>query len=67
VRPVLCHGFRPHHPRYRPTRPCWQRAQRNGLVFGSSIATWQLDERHRALHAREAALLFTEDDLLWHR
>jgi endo-1,4-beta-xylanase len=47
--------------------PLWKVAQRNGLVFGSSIATWQLDKGYSALHAREAGLLFTEDDLLWYQ
>jgi endo-1,4-beta-xylanase len=47
--------------------PLWRQAQRNGIVFGSSIATWQLDDHYKALHAREAALLFTEDDLLWYQ
>jgi endo-1,4-beta-xylanase len=47
--------------------PLWKQAQRNGIVFGSSIATWQLDDRYKLLHAREAGLLFTEDDLLWYQ
>jgi endo-1,4-beta-xylanase len=47
--------------------PLWKQAERNGIVFGSSIATWQLDERYKALHSREAGLLFTEDDLLWYQ
>ncbi len=42
-------------------------AERRGLVFGSSAATWQLDRGYRRLHARQAGLLLTEDDLLWHR
>jgi endo-1,4-beta-xylanase len=38
------------------------------IVFGSSTATWQLsDADYRRLFAREAAILFTEDDLLWYR
>jgi endo-1,4-beta-xylanase len=47
--------------------PLWQQAARKGLVFGSSIASWQLDETYPALFAREAGLLFTEDDLLWYQ
>jgi endo-1,4-beta-xylanase len=47
--------------------PLWRQAARNGLVFGSSIATWQLDDTYPALFAREAGLLFTEDDLLWYQ
>ncbi len=39
-----------------------------GLVFGSSAASWQLDDAdYAALHHREAAALLTEDDLLWYR
>jgi endo-1,4-beta-xylanase len=47
--------------------PLWRQAEHKGLVFGSSIATWQLDKRYPHLHAREAGLLFTEDDLLWYQ
>jgi endo-1,4-beta-xylanase len=47
--------------------PLWQTAASKGLVFGSSVATWQLDGSYPKLHAREAALLFTEDDLLWYQ
>lgn len=47
--------------------PLWRLAETRGLAFGSSIATWQLDAGHRRLHDREAAVLLTEDDLLWHR
>jgi len=36
-------------------------------VFGSSIATWQLDGEYNTVHAHQAALLFTEDDLLWYQ
>jgi endo-1,4-beta-xylanase len=42
-------------------------ARERGIAFGSSIATWQFDADYPALHAREAKLLFTEDDLLWYR
>ena len=40
----------------------------NGIVYGSSTATWQVsDAAYRKLFTREAAILFTEDDLLWYR
>jgi endo-1,4-beta-xylanase len=48
--------------------PLWQTALRRGLVYGSSTATWQIsDPEYARLYAREAAILFTEDDLLWYR
>ncbi len=47
--------------------PLWRKAAECGVVFGSSIATWQLDDEYRPLHGREAALMFTEDDLLWYQ
>jgi endo-1,4-beta-xylanase len=47
--------------------PLWRQADNKGIVFGSSIATWQLDKQYPALFAREAGLLFTEDDLLWYQ
>ena len=48
--------------------PLWETAIERGLVYGSSAATWQLADRdYRRLFAREAAILFTEDDLLWWR
>lgn len=47
--------------------PLWEQAARRGIVFGSSIATWQLENGYPALHKREAGLLFTEDDLLWYQ
>ncbi len=48
--------------------PLWRIAADRGLVFGTSTATWQLeDEEYAALVEREAAILFTEDDLLWYR
>jgi endo-1,4-beta-xylanase len=48
-------------------RPLWKVARERGVAFGSSIATWQFDADYPSLHAREAKLLFTEDDLLWYR
>ncbi|PZF82504.1 endo-1,4-beta-xylanase [Jiangella anatolica] len=59
-------GRRPRRPR-SGYPPLWQQAWQRGIVFGSSIATWQLDADYPALHAREAGLLFTEDDLLWYQ
>jgi endo-1,4-beta-xylanase len=48
--------------------PLWRIARRRGLTFGSSTATWQLeDAEYRGLFAAEAGILFTEDDLLWYR
>ncbi|WP_203718781.1 endo-1,4-beta-xylanase [Asanoa siamensis] len=48
--------------------PLWKVAKRRGIVFGSSTATWQIsDPDYAALFARQAKLLFTEDDLLWYR
>jgi endo-1,4-beta-xylanase len=48
--------------------PLWQTALQRGLVYGSSTATWQIsDKGYASLFAREAAILFTEDDLLWYR
>jgi endo-1,4-beta-xylanase len=47
--------------------PLWTIARDRGIAFGSSIATWQFDDDYPALFAREAKLLFTEDDLLWYR
>jgi endo-1,4-beta-xylanase len=47
--------------------PLWQTAWDRGIVFGTSLATWQLDEDYPALVDHEAAILFTEDDLLWYR
>ncbi len=49
------------------TAPLGTVARSRGLAFGSSIATWQLEGDYPALFAREADLLFTEDDLLWYR
>ena len=57
-------------PRATPiTRlPLWQTAWEHGIVFGTSTTTWQLEDTDYArLVAHEAAILFTEDDLLWWR
>ena len=46
----------------------WAVAALRGLVYGSSTATWQISDRsYRRLFAREAGMLFTEDDMLWYR
>jgi endo-1,4-beta-xylanase len=48
--------------------PLWRTAEHRGILYGSSTATWQIsDAQYRRLFNREAALLFTEDDLLWYR
>jgi endo-1,4-beta-xylanase len=49
-------------------KPLWQIAQRNGVVFGTAIATWMFeDEPFMDLVRRQAALLFTMDDFLWYQ
>jgi endo-1,4-beta-xylanase len=51
-----------------PRVPLWQAAWQRGIIFGTSAATWQLEDPDYAqLLDREAAILFTEDDLLWWR
>jgi endo-1,4-beta-xylanase len=54
----------------------WKAAQRRGILYGSTIATWQIeddqtgkitDHGYAKLHPHHAALLSTEDDLLWWR
>lgn len=47
--------------------PLWQQAWRRGLVFGSAFSTRLKDHPYRKLVDREAALMFTEDDLLWYK
>ena len=52
----------------RGRTPLYRLARRRGIAYGTSAATWQLeDAEYAALVAREAAILFTEDDLLWYR
>jgi endo-1,4-beta-xylanase len=49
-------------------QPLWKIAQRNGVVFGTAIATWMFeDEPFMDLVDREAALIFTMDDFLWYQ
>ncbi len=46
----------------------WQPGSEAGLVFGTSLATWQAeDAEYLQLVNHEAAVLLTEDDLLWWR
>jgi endo-1,4-beta-xylanase len=54
----------------------WRAAASRGILYGSSIATWQIeddktgkisDPGYAELHPHHAAMLFTEDDLLWWR
>lgn len=46
----------------------WAMAQRQGILYGSTTATWQIsDAAYRRLYAKEAAILSTEDDFLWYR
>jgi endo-1,4-beta-xylanase len=47
--------------------PLWKTALGRGIVFGSSWATWEADADYVQLLDREAAIVFTEDDLLWYR
>ncbi len=47
--------------------PLWRTAARRGLLYGSSVATWQLDPDYARLFRRHAAVLWPEDDLLWYR
>lgn len=51
-------------------KPLWVNADRRGIVYGTSAAaTWQLDTdpEYAALVDKQAALVFTEDDLLWYQ
>jgi endo-1,4-beta-xylanase len=47
--------------------PLREQAASRGLIFGSSLASWQLDPSYGQLYAEEAGVLLTEDDLLWSR
>jgi endo-1,4-beta-xylanase len=48
--------------------PLWQTAFERGIVYGTSLATWQAeDTEYLPLVDHEAGILFTEDDLLWWR
>jgi endo-1,4-beta-xylanase len=48
-------------------RPLWHAAWKNGIVFGASISTWQLDRQYKHLFKQQAAMLTMQDDLLWYR
>ena len=57
--PGIARGSRP---------PLWRLAERNGIVFGTAIATWMFeDEPFMDLVDHEAALIFTMDDFLWYQ
>jgi endo-1,4-beta-xylanase len=48
--------------------PLWKTAWGRGLVYGSSWSTRLADDTdYLALVNREAAIMFTEDDLLWYQ
>ena len=48
--------------------PLWKTALRRGIVFGSAFSTRLAEDAdYVRLIDREAALLFTEDDLLWYK
>jgi endo-1,4-beta-xylanase len=48
--------------------PLWKTALQRGLIYGSSWSTRLADDAdYGALINREAAILFTEDDLLWYQ
>src|SRR5919107_1530602 len=48
--------------------PLWQTAWDKGIVFGTSTTSWQFgDPELMQIVDHEAAILFTEDDLLWWR
>lgn len=46
--------------------PLWKDAYRSGIVYGTALATWQQGRGFRGVVNREAAVLFTQDDLLWY-
>ena len=63
-------------PRGVRVPPLWKAAARRGILYGSSIATWQIeddatgditDPGYAKLFAHHAAFLAPEDDLLWYR
>jgi endo-1,4-beta-xylanase len=48
--------------------PLWKVARRNGIVFGTAIATWMFeDEPFMKLVRRQAALIWPMDDFLWYQ
>lgn len=65
--PVASPAASPVTARYTHT-PLWRTALDNRIVFGTSLATWQAeDAEYLPLVDYEAAVLFTEDDLLWYK
>src|SRR3954452_12100295 len=47
--------------------PLWRTARSRGLAYGTAWATWMAgDHRLTDLQDREAAILMTQDDLLWY-
>ena len=52
----------------RRRAPLWRTAAERGIVFGTAYSTrLSQDADYVRLVDREAALLFTEDDLLWYQ
>jgi endo-1,4-beta-xylanase len=46
--------------------PLWKKAWANGIVYGSDLATWQMDPQYRPFFHRQSALMSFQDDLLWY-
>jgi len=45
----------------------WRPAYKRGIMYGAAVATWQLpDIGYRNLVKKHAAILWTQDDLLWY-
>lgn len=47
--------------------PLWRAANRRGLLYGTTWATWQEGDDLTKLINRHANVMFPEDDLLWYR
>ncbi len=48
--------------------PLWKPASDRGIFYGTSLATWQAENAdYLRIVDHEAAILFTEDDLLWYK
>lgn len=45
----------------------WRRADRNGLLYGTTWATWQEGNDLTRLIDKHANVMFPEDDLLWYK
>jgi len=50
---------------YSPA-PLWRTARNNDLAYGTAWATWMADRALIRLQDPEAAILLTQDDLLWY-